>query len=132
LGFFLVLKLKTKLWSSSSWFSSSRFLSSWWFIFGVTYHFLVSVQFVTTSLKLVQRYLVLVFVFGLLFLVSTQIDIKPSPVIDTMVEIEELDEDMSPEGALEYLVEFVFPKETDIPLTFFEYNGIEDLMTSCL
>jgi hypothetical protein len=33
---------------------------------------------------------------------------------------------MSPKGALGYLVEFVFPKETDILLSFFEYNGIED------
>jgi hypothetical protein len=56
----------------------------------------------------------------------------PSPVIATMVDIEELDEYMSPEGALAYLDEFVFPKETDILLSFFEYNGIEDLMTSCL
>ena len=44
----------------------------------------------------------------------------------TMVDIEELDEDMSSQGALAYLVEFVFPKETDILLSFFEYNGIED------
>jgi hypothetical protein len=51
---------------------------------------------------------------------------NPSPVIATMVDIEELDEDLSPEGALAYLVEFVFPKETDILLSFFEYNGIED------
>jgi hypothetical protein len=49
-----------------------------------------------------------------------------SPVIATMADIEELDEGMSPEGALAYSVEFVFPKETDKFLSFFEYNGIED------
>jgi hypothetical protein len=51
---------------------------------------------------------------------------NPSLMIATVVDIEELDEDMSPEGALEYLVEFVFPKETDILLSFFKYIGIED------
>jgi hypothetical protein len=33
---------------------------------------------------------------------------------------------MSPEGVLAYLVEFGFPKETDILLTIFEYKGKED------
>ena len=43
-----------------------------------------------------------------------------------MVDIEELDEDMSSQGALAYMVEFVFPKETDVLIDFFDYNGVED------
>jgi hypothetical protein len=46
-----------------------------------------------------------------------------------MVDIEELSEDKSSQGALTYIVEFVFPKDTEILLSFFEYNGIEDFMS---
>jgi hypothetical protein len=43
-----------------------------------------------------------------------------------MVDIEELSSGTSSEGALAYLIEFVFPKDQDILLSFFQYNGIED------
>jgi hypothetical protein len=43
-----------------------------------------------------------------------------------MVDIEELKSGTSSEGALAYLIEFVFPKDQDILISFFEYNGIED------
>jgi hypothetical protein len=43
-----------------------------------------------------------------------------------MVDIEELIQDTSSEEKLEYLFEGVFPKDQDILLSFFEYNGIEE------
>jgi hypothetical protein len=42
-----------------------------------------------------------------------------------MVDIEERSSVTSSEGALAYLIEFVFPKDQDILLSFFKY-GIED------
>ena len=43
-----------------------------------------------------------------------------------MVDFEELSKDMSPHGALAYMVEFVFPQDTDTLLSFFEFHWIED------
>jgi hypothetical protein len=43
-----------------------------------------------------------------------------------MVDIEERSASTSSEGALAYLIEFVFPKDQAILLSFFKYNGIED------
>jgi hypothetical protein len=33
---------------------------------------------------------------------------------------------MSPQGSLAYMVEFVFPEDTDTLLSYFEFYGIED------
>jgi hypothetical protein len=44
-----------------------------------------------------------------------------------MVGIEEISTGTSSEGALAYLIEFVFPKDQDILLSFIEYNGVEDI-----
>jgi hypothetical protein len=43
-----------------------------------------------------------------------------------MVDIEEISEEKSPQGGLACMVEFVFPQDTDILLSFFEFHGIED------
>jgi hypothetical protein len=43
-----------------------------------------------------------------------------------MVDIKELSTETSSEGALAYLIEYEFPKDQDILLSFFEYNGIEE------
>jgi hypothetical protein len=43
-----------------------------------------------------------------------------------MVDFEELSEDMIPQGDLAYMVELVFPQDTDTLLSFFEFYGIED------
>jgi hypothetical protein len=42
-----------------------------------------------------------------------------------MVDIEEISTGTSSEGTLSNLTEIVFPKDQDILLYFFEYNGIK-------
>jgi hypothetical protein len=43
-----------------------------------------------------------------------------------MVDFEELSKDMIPQGDLAYMVELVFPQDTDTLLSVFRFHGIED------
>jgi hypothetical protein len=85
----------------------------------------VPISVFLVSLKLVQRSLVSVPVSVPVSLWFRTTSTFPQvPIITTnMVDIEEISEEKSPEGALAYMVEFVFPQDTDTLLSFLNSMG---------